>query len=106
MTPTEDPAAANGIEIASREGNPVRALHSGTVSFAGPLAGFGNLVIVDHGDNTLSVYGYLGSMSVNRDDMVMSGARDWTCRVWRPLGRPPCSSRSGSTDAPSIPYNG
>jgi septal ring factor EnvC (AmiA/AmiB activator) len=44
------------------------------VSFAGPLAGFGNLVIVDHGDNALSVYGYLGSLSVNRDDMVMSGA--------------------------------
>jgi len=74
VTPTEDPAAANGMEITSREGNPVRALHSGTVSFAGPLAGFGNLVIVDHGDNALSVYGYLGSLSVNRDDMVMSGA--------------------------------
>ena len=74
VTPTEDPAAANGMEITSREGNPVRTLHSGTVSFAGPLAGFGNLVIVDHGDNALSVYGYLGSLSVNRDDMVMSGA--------------------------------
>jgi septal ring factor EnvC (AmiA/AmiB activator) len=70
---TEDPAAANGLEIASREGNLVRALHSGTVSFAGPLEGFGNLVIVDHGDNTLSVYGYMGSVSVNRDDMVISG---------------------------------
>jgi len=70
---TEDPAAANGLEIASREGNLVRALHSGTVSFAGPLDGFGTLVIVDHGDNTLSVYGYLASTSVNRDDMVISG---------------------------------
>lgn len=73
VTPTEDPAAANGMEIASREGNLVRALHSGTVSFAGPLAGFGNLVIINHGDNTLSAYGYLGSMSVNLDDMVISG---------------------------------
>ena len=73
VTATEAPAAANGMEIASREGNLVRALHSGTVSFAGSLEGFGNLVIVDHGDNTLSVYGYLGAMSVNRDDMVISG---------------------------------
>ena len=48
-------------------------LSSGTVSFAGPLAGFGNLVIINHGDNTLSAYGYLGSMSVNLDDMVISG---------------------------------
>ena len=74
VAPSEDPATANGVEITSREGNPVRALHSGTVSFAGPRAGFGNLVIVDHGDNTLSVYGYLGSLSVNRDDMIVSGA--------------------------------
>jgi septal ring factor EnvC (AmiA/AmiB activator) len=74
VAPTEDPSAANGIEIASREGNLVRSLHSGTVSFAGSLDGFGNLVIVDHGDNTQSVYGYLGAMSVNRDDVVMSGA--------------------------------
>lgn len=74
VAPTEDPTVANGMEITSREGNPVRALHSGTVSFAGPRAGFGNMVIVDHGDNTLSVYGYLGSTSVNRDDKIASGA--------------------------------
>ncbi len=71
---TVDPTAANGVEITSREGNPVRALHSGTVSFAGPFGGFGNLVIVDHGGNTLSLYGYLGAISVNRDDEVQSGA--------------------------------
>ena len=65
--------AANGVEVASREGNPVRALHTGTVSFAGPSADLGNLVIVDHGGNTLSVYGYLGSVSVSRDAMVASG---------------------------------
>jgi septal ring factor EnvC (AmiA/AmiB activator) len=73
VTPPDDPAAANGVEIASREGNPVRALHAGTVSFAGSLGGLGNMVIVDHGNNTMSAYGYLGSMSVNRDDMVPSG---------------------------------
>jgi septal ring factor EnvC (AmiA/AmiB activator) len=69
----DDPAAANGVEIASREGNPVRALHAGTISFAGPLGRFGNVVIVDHGANTLSVYGYLGSISVDRDNEVESG---------------------------------
>jgi septal ring factor EnvC (AmiA/AmiB activator) len=31
------------------------------------------VVIVDHGANTLSVYGYLGSISVDRDNEVESG---------------------------------
>jgi septal ring factor EnvC (AmiA/AmiB activator) len=39
---------SNGIEIAAEEGAPVQAVHGGTVAFAGPFAGFGNLVIVQH----------------------------------------------------------
>ncbi len=74
LSAQEDALAANGIEIASREGNPVRAIEAGTVSFAGRSAGLGNLVIVDHGGNTLSLYGYLGSIAVNRDTVVNSGA--------------------------------
>jgi len=66
-------AVRNGIEIAAVEGTPVRAIHPGTVSFADPFTGFGNLVIVDHGANTYSLYGYLGAMSVTRGDAVNSG---------------------------------
>jgi septal ring factor EnvC (AmiA/AmiB activator) len=69
----EDSLAANGIEIASREGNPVRALYSGTVSFAGAFTGLGNMVIVDHGSGTQSVYGYLGSIAVRREQTVTDG---------------------------------
>jgi septal ring factor EnvC (AmiA/AmiB activator) len=68
-----DPSIRNGIEIAALEGSPVRALHSGTVSYADPFAGFGNLVIVDHGANTYSLYGYLASMTVARGTAVDSG---------------------------------
>ncbi|NOT25295.1 MAG: peptidoglycan DD-metalloendopeptidase family protein [Acidobacteria bacterium] len=71
---TDDPAAAGGVEIASREGNPVRALHAGVVTSAGPQGGLGNVVIVDHGNNTLSVYGYLSSMTVSQGARVTSGA--------------------------------
>ena len=56
----------NGLEISVAEGAAVRAIHSGTVSYAEPFTGFGNLVIVDHGANTYSLYGYLSSMSVAR----------------------------------------
>jgi septal ring factor EnvC (AmiA/AmiB activator) len=61
---------SNGIEIAALEGTPVRALHSGTVSYAEPFIGFGNLVIVDHGANTYTLYGYLSSIGVARGTAV------------------------------------
>jgi len=49
----------NGIEIAGAEGTTVRAVHEGTVAYAAPFAGFGILVIVDHGDGAYSLYGHL-----------------------------------------------
>lgn len=58
-----DAAVRNGIEIAAPEGTPVRALHPGTVSYADAFTGFGNLVVVDHGANTYSLYGYLSSIT-------------------------------------------
>ena len=60
----------NGIEIAAVEGTPVRAIHPGTVSYAEPFTGFGNLVIVDHGANTYSLYGYLSVIDVTRGAAV------------------------------------
>jgi septal ring factor EnvC (AmiA/AmiB activator) len=66
-------AVRNGIEIAAAEGAPVRAVHGGTVGFAGSFTGFGTLVIVEHGANNYSLYGYLGGTSVNQGDMVESG---------------------------------
>jgi septal ring factor EnvC (AmiA/AmiB activator) len=67
-----EPTVSTGIEIAALEGAPVRALHSGTVSYADAFTGFGNLVIVDHGANTYSLYGYLSSIGVVRGAPVDS----------------------------------
>jgi septal ring factor EnvC (AmiA/AmiB activator) len=64
----------NGIEIAAPEGTPVRAVHSGTVSFADIFTGFGNLVIVDHGANNFSLYGYLSAIGVVQGAAVDTGA--------------------------------
>jgi septal ring factor EnvC (AmiA/AmiB activator) len=68
------PTARNGIEIAAAEGLPVHAIHSGTVSYSDPFTGFGNLVILDHGGNNYSLYGYLGSIAAQRGDVVEAGA--------------------------------
>ena len=39
----------------------MRSVHEGAVAFAGPFTGYGNLVIVDHGDRSYSLYGHLES---------------------------------------------
>jgi septal ring factor EnvC (AmiA/AmiB activator) len=54
----------NGMELGTAEGQPVRAVHEGTVAFSGPFTGYGNLVIVDHGDRSYSLYGHLNSVEV------------------------------------------
>ena len=50
-------AVRNGIEIAAEEDSPVRAIHGGSVGYAGPFTGFGTLVILDHGLREVSVPG-------------------------------------------------
>ncbi len=67
-------AVRNGMEVSAPEGASVRAVHAGTVSFADEFTGFGTLVIVDHGANNYSLYGYLGSVSAQRGAQVAAGA--------------------------------
>jgi len=63
----------SGIQIAAAEDAPVRAVHEGTVAFAGPFTGYGNLVIIDHGSNTYSLYGQLDALNVSRGAKVDRG---------------------------------
>jgi murein hydrolase activator len=58
--------ARNGIEISLAENEPVRSVHEGTVAYADQFSGYGNLIIIDHGDMAYSLYGYLTSMEVAR----------------------------------------
>lgn len=67
-------AVRNGIEVAAELGAPVRAVHGGTVAHAEPFVGFGTLVILDHGANQYSLYGYLGATSVTVGQPVEPGA--------------------------------
>jgi septal ring factor EnvC (AmiA/AmiB activator) len=64
---------SSGIEIAAPAGSPVTAVHSGTVGYADAFTGFGTLVIVDHGREVYSLYGYLASAFVERGQTVESG---------------------------------
>lgn len=63
----------NGIEIGTPVGTPVHAVHGGTVAYAAPFTGFGVLVILDHGDNTFSVYGHLAGTALRPGTTVTRG---------------------------------
>ena len=64
---------SNGIEIAADEGSPAQAVHDGVVAFADAFAGFGNLVIVDHGAQAFSLYGNLLEVAVKKGARVERG---------------------------------
>jgi septal ring factor EnvC (AmiA/AmiB activator) len=68
-------SARNGVTIAAPQGAVVSAIYPGTVTFAGPFEGFGNLVIIDHGSNAFSLYGYLGSIGPAQGARVDAGAQ-------------------------------
>jgi septal ring factor EnvC (AmiA/AmiB activator) len=65
----------NGIDIAAAEGAPVVAVHPGTVAFAGAFTGFGQLVILDHGSQSFSLYGDLAEVRVKKGDRVVPGEK-------------------------------
>lgn len=81
------PAARNGIDIGAAAGAPAHAVHGGVASFAGVFSGFGTLVILDHGGNSYSLYGYLASTPLMRGDRVAAGVE--LGRVGSAPGGPP-----------------
>lgn len=64
---------SSGLDITAPEGTAVSAVHDGVVAFAGSFGGFGNLVIVEHGGRSFSLYGNLLEMAVNKGDRVERG---------------------------------
>jgi septal ring factor EnvC (AmiA/AmiB activator) len=66
-------SASNGIEIEATDGASAVAIHDGNVAFAGPFTGFGNLVILDHGAQTFSLYGDLLDVGVKKGARIERG---------------------------------
>jgi murein hydrolase activator len=66
---------SNGIEISTPEGSPVAAIYAGSVVFARWFPEYGNMVVVDHGDQVLSLYARLRSATVKVGDSVAAADR-------------------------------
>jgi murein DD-endopeptidase MepM/ murein hydrolase activator NlpD len=82
-----------GIDIAVREGTPVKAAADGVVVYAGDaLKGFGNVVVIRHDGGWATVYANARNLLVERGHFVRRG---------RPIA---LSGRSFSTDTPLLHF--
>ena len=73
--------AGGGIELAATPGESVYAIHEGEVVSVGTFEGLGTLVIVSHGDQAFSLYGYLASLAVHEGGQVDDRAELGTAGV-------------------------
>ena len=62
-----------GLFIKANEGSEVKSVASGRVVFADWLRGFGNLIILDHGDGYMSLYGNNQAVLRQVGDSVKAG---------------------------------
>ncbi|MEE8425815.1 MAG: peptidoglycan DD-metalloendopeptidase family protein [Woeseiaceae bacterium] len=63
----------NGVVLAAPRGREVRSVYHGRVVFADWLAGMGLLVIVEHGEGYMTLYGYNETILKNTGDWVAPG---------------------------------
>ena len=59
-----------GMDFAVAYGTDVRAAAKGKVIFAGAKGGYGNCVIVAHGNGLATLYGHLSTISVKANDVI------------------------------------
>ncbi len=76
----------NGVLVASPRGAPVRALYHGRVAFADWLPGMGLLLVIEHGNGFMSLYGHNETLLKAVGDWVAPG--DVIASVGDSGGRP------------------
>jgi septal ring factor EnvC (AmiA/AmiB activator) len=77
----------NGIDIGADPGSSVKVVQAGTVAYADAFAGFGRVVIVDHGGRFYTLYGHLASVDVSKGAAVQAGDEIGTVGM-APTGSP------------------
>lgn len=65
----------NGVDIGADHGSSIRAAASGIVITSGWMSGYGNTVVIDHGDGVSTLYGHCSVLYVNDGDTVVMGDR-------------------------------
>lgn len=84
------PLRWNGVLLETERGTPVRAIYHGRVAFSDWLPGLGLLMVVDHGDGYMSLYGH--------NEVLLKEPGDWV-EPGEAIGR---AGDTGGRDAPSL----
>jgi len=63
----------DGVDFGAPSGTPIRAAAAGTVVFAGVRGGYGNTVIIDHGNSLATLYAHQSRLSVVEGSPVTAG---------------------------------
>lgn len=62
-----------GIDITAASGTPIRAAAAGTVIWSGWRGGYGNAVVIDHGDGLATLYAHASALLVEVGQFVSQG---------------------------------
>jgi len=60
----------NGVDIAVASGTPVKSIAPGRVTFSGSRGGYGNLVVIEHDNGMVSMYGHNSRLLVSTGESV------------------------------------
>ena len=63
----------SGIDLAAPRGTSIEAVRDGIIQFAGKKGGYGNIVIVDHGDGLTTRYAHCDTLNVSEGDIIRAG---------------------------------
>ncbi len=62
-----------GVEVKVKDRSFVRSIFSGRIIYAGEVEGYRKVVIIDHGRDSISVYGFLGEVFKRKGERVKKG---------------------------------
>ena len=63
----------SGIEIKADRGEPIRAVFNGQILYADWFKGYGNMIIIDHGENYYTVYAHAEELFASKGDTIDMG---------------------------------
>lgn len=62
-----------GLDIATKTGTPIKSVADGTIIHSGTMGGYGNLIIIDHGNGVKTYYGHCSKLYVKKGETVKAG---------------------------------
>lgn len=62
-----------GLDIAAKTGTPIKAVADGKIKYADTMSGYGNLIIIDHGNGITTYYGHCSKLYKKEGQKVKAG---------------------------------